>query len=124
MSREVTERDFRKDEFKDANVEDYEIRDDGAVVRKDRWEQGIRKIAEILSINYEDIDFVRGEFEIRDVILAVDKLVCSHKELNKDTTINAEDISNFVNGRTYLNEEQEDYLYKDLIKFFVNNSAE
>jgi len=82
MTRQVTENDFRKDEFKDANVEDYEIRDDGAVVRKDRWEQGIRKIASILSINYADINFTRGEFEIGDVVLAVDKVVRDSPEVD------------------------------------------
>jgi len=34
MTRTVTERDFRKPEFADADPNDYEFRADGAVVRK------------------------------------------------------------------------------------------
>lgn len=61
MKREVTERDFRKPEFVNAVPEDYEFRDDGAIVRKDRWETGIRSIASIL------VDS-RTEFEIPDIV--------------------------------------------------------
>jgi len=43
--RAVTERDFRQPAFVDANPEDYEFRDDGKVVRKDRWETAVHKIA-------------------------------------------------------------------------------
>lgn len=35
--RQATERDFRKDVFKDARLEDYEVGPDGEVVRKDRY---------------------------------------------------------------------------------------
>jgi hypothetical protein len=45
IDREVTERDFRRPEFLDAKPEDYERRADGAIVRKDRWETTVRKIA-------------------------------------------------------------------------------
>ena len=67
MSRQVTERDFRMPEFRDAKVEDYEIRADGKVVRKDRWETGIHQIKGIVGSS-------RGEFEIADVVDAVRKL--------------------------------------------------
>lgn len=66
MTREVTEQDFRRPEFFHAKVEDYEFRHDGKVVRKDRWEMGIRKIASILRIP--------GEWEISEVVQAVDAL--------------------------------------------------
>jgi hypothetical protein len=66
MTRAVTELDFRRPEFLHANVEDYEIRPDGQVVRKDRWEKGIRKIASILRIP--------GDWEISEVVQAVDAL--------------------------------------------------
>lgn len=62
MSREVTERDFRMPEFQDADPKDYEIRDDGKVVRKDRWEKGIRSIAYYLRMSS------RSGFEIDDVV--------------------------------------------------------
>ena len=64
--RKVTEKDFRKDEYKDAEIEDYEFREDGKLVRKDRWETGIRRIATTLGI--------RGEFEIDDVLQKIDEL--------------------------------------------------
>lgn len=65
MTRAVTERDFRMPEFADAKVEDYEFRKDGKVVRKDRWETGIRNIASILGL------LKNREFEIQDVVNAV-----------------------------------------------------
>lgn len=64
MTREVTERDFRAPEFRDAKAEDYEFRGDGKLVRKDRWEQGIQRIREI-------VDISAREFEIPDVVQAV-----------------------------------------------------
>ena len=63
----VTERDFRKDEFKDARVEDYEFRGDGEVVRKDRWEKGIYRIKNIMIPEC-------GEFEIDDLVKMVEDM--------------------------------------------------
>lgn len=68
MPREVTERDFRAPEFRDARVDDYEFRDDGKIVRKDRWEMGIQRIRELVGLNVR-------EFEIPEVIDAVRRLV-------------------------------------------------
>ena len=79
-SRIVTEKDFRKDEFMDANPEDYEFRDDGQIVRKDRWEMGIRSIASIL-------DMGRGDWEISDVVQRVDDFV------NKPTGYHPQDTT-------------------------------
>ena len=70
MDRQVTERDFRLPEFYDADPKDYEFRGDGKVVRKDRWETAIRKIRSRLGDN-------RSEFEIEDVIRAVEALVAT-----------------------------------------------
>lgn len=61
MERQVTELDFRMPEFRDAKVEDYEWRDDGKLVRKDRWETGIRRIA-------GRIGFAGGNWEIDEVV--------------------------------------------------------
>lgn len=61
MTREVTEMDFRCPEFRNAKVADYEFRDDGALVRKDRWEMGIRAIVSILEMS-------RDDFEISDIV--------------------------------------------------------
>lgn len=68
--REVTERDFRRPEFMDAKPADYEFRADGKIVRKDRWEQAVQKIRSRLGDN-------RREFEIQEIISAVDALVDS-----------------------------------------------
>lgn len=72
MLRPVTENDFRKDEFKNKNPEDYEFRDDGAILRKDRWKMGMITIASIVK---------SGDFEIEDII----EIVRKHKtHYNKD----------------------------------------
>lgn len=79
MTRPVTEADFRQPEFRDANVDDYEFRSDGKLVRKDRWEMGIRQIVGLLGMDVRD-------FEIDDVVNEVKYLanaleICEeHKE--------------------------------------------
>lgn len=64
MSRTPTERDLRIPEFRDAKLEDLEFRGDGRIVRKDRWETGIRRIVSILGMAGSD-------FEIDDVVAKV-----------------------------------------------------
>lgn len=64
----VTERDLRLPEFRDSNPDDLEFRPDGKIVRKDRWEVGMRHIAEILGFD------AREGFEIEDVIRGVREL--------------------------------------------------
>ena len=66
--RKVTEADFRRQEFRDANVEDYELREDGEVVRKDRWEMGMRRIQRLILPNAK-------EFEVDEVIDAVQRMI-------------------------------------------------
>lgn len=51
MKRQVTERDFRQPELRDAKVEDYEFREDGALVRKDRWQTGMYMVASIMGMS-------------------------------------------------------------------------
>lgn len=65
MSRAVTEMDFRKPEFVGADPKDYEFRNDGKIVRKDRWQNGIHRIRSILGDD-------RREFEIDDIVMAVE----------------------------------------------------
>lgn len=60
--KQVTESDLRLPEYRDAKIEDLEFRDDGKVVRKDRWEQGIRSIAATLGLN---------EFEVSELVTKV-----------------------------------------------------
>lgn len=75
MVREVTEKDFRCPEYRDAKVEDYEFRSDGALVRKDRWETAIQSIRYLVGIDAR-------EFEIPEVVDAVRKLVDRETEWN------------------------------------------
>lgn len=63
----VTEIDFRKPEFRDAKVEDYERRDDGAIVRKDRWKRAVESIRFLVGVD-------GGEYEIPEVVAAVEIL--------------------------------------------------
>lgn len=71
--KQVTEMDFRKLEFRDAKVEDYEFRDDGEIVRKDRWQVGIFSIAHALGFSS------REGFEVEDVVKAVRKMAEKQK---------------------------------------------
>jgi len=77
MAREVKERDIRLPEFRDANLEDLEFRNDGKVVRKDRWENGIRNIRSALGDH-------RREFEIDDVVAAVKAIAAAFPLPDKD----------------------------------------
>lgn len=64
---QVTEKDIRIPEFRDADVKDLEFRSDGKIVRKDRWETGFHKVVAILGLNNRD-------FEIQDVVDHLDSL--------------------------------------------------
>lgn len=72
--REVTEADFRMAQYRDAKPEDYEFRDDGKLVRKDRWEMAVRKIAS--TMGYES----REGFEIDTLLYSVECLVKDAKQ--------------------------------------------
>lgn len=73
----VTELDFRMPEFRNAKVEDYEWRDDDKLVRKDRWENGIRRIASRLGMS-------RGQWEIEDIVERVSALIDSPDAVRLD----------------------------------------
>ena len=76
MMRQITENDFRHPKFRDAKVEDYELREDGYPVRKDRWEYGLRRIAIMLADSeLPGIEFSGRSFEIEDVVSAVEALI-------------------------------------------------
>lgn len=61
---DITERDIRMPEFRDARLEDLERRADGKIVRKDRWETAIHSIRYALGDR-------RREFEISEIVAAV-----------------------------------------------------
>lgn len=73
-NREVTERDFRAPEFRDADPADYEFRADGKIVRKDRWENAVHRIRYLLGDR-------RREFEIDDIVGAVGALIAAIEPL-------------------------------------------
>ncbi len=68
MTRPVTERDLRMPEFRDADPADLEFRGDGKVVRKDRWETGMRRIGTAVGMPFH------GDVEINQVVDAVVEL--------------------------------------------------
>lgn len=74
MKRTVTEQDFRMPEYRDAKPDDYEFRADGKLVRKDRWEQGMRAVAQVLGIES------REGFEIEDIVRQVAELVAAQPD--------------------------------------------
>ena len=62
----VTEFDLRMPEFRDAglDLDELEFRDDGKIVRKDRWESGIRSIVGHLG-------WSRRQWEVPEVVAEV-----------------------------------------------------
>jgi hypothetical protein len=66
--REVTEFDLRAEEFKhpETKLEDLEFRDDGKIVRKDRFERGFKSLV-------EPAGFSLRHFEIDDVVDRVEE---------------------------------------------------
>ena len=76
MSREVTEDDVRMPEFKGVALSDLEIRDDGKVVRKDRWERAVRSIAAMVGLD------ARSGFEIPDVVDAIRRKVGGNRDFD------------------------------------------
>lgn len=69
--RTVTEADFRQPEYRDARVEDYEFRDDGKLVRKDRWMRAIMALRHLLLPGQRD-------FEIDDILARVKQYHALH----------------------------------------------
>jgi len=80
----VTEADFRLPEFRDANPEDYEFRDDGKIVRKDRWKTGILSISTIMGF------CGRKGFEINEVVDAVRNLEEARETIDAEMAGNLE----------------------------------
>lgn len=78
FERRVTLEDFIMPEFRGKNPDDYEFRDDGKIVRKDRWENGIHRIHTMLMSAGVMPD--APDFEIDDVIEAVRSLLDSRPD--------------------------------------------
>lgn len=71
--REVTEQDLRLPEFRDAKLEDLEFRDDGKVVRKDRFKVALYSIASKVGFGS------RSGFECPEVVNKVQEIVEQHE---------------------------------------------
>lgn len=71
----VTERDLRMPEFRDSDLGDLEFREDGKIVRKDRWEVCVRKIAGTL----HERGLIAQDFEVDDVAEAVSEIIARHE---------------------------------------------
>lgn len=65
----ITERDLRRPEFMDCDIQDLERRADGTIARRDRWERGMRTIASLVGID------ARQTFEVVDIVERVRELV-------------------------------------------------
>jgi hypothetical protein len=79
--RKVTIEDFIMPEFRGKNPDDYEFREDGKIVRKDRWERGIHRIHTLLM--QAGVMPTQNEFEISDVVIAVENLLEEDKTPSK-----------------------------------------
>jgi hypothetical protein len=69
-------------EFRDAKPEDLEFREDGKLVRKDRWEVALRNVA-------STIGWSRREYEVHEVSAEVRRI----KEL-ADANVKAKSLKN------------------------------
>lgn len=68
--KQVSERDVRMPEFREANLDDLEFDGTGEVVRKDRWEMAIRSIVGMLE-DHGHATIRRRKFGIPEVLTAV-----------------------------------------------------
>lgn len=81
MNREVTIQDFIMPEFRGADPKDYEFRDDGKIVRKDRWERGIYSIYRKL-VHAELLP--NRDFEISELVTVVENLIIHYEKSLKE----------------------------------------
>lgn len=79
QTRPATEDDFRAAEFRGAKVEDYEVRPDGKVVRKDRFEKAVYSVAYELGFSPRD------GFEVPEVVELAKKKIALANKLTSQT---------------------------------------
>lgn len=78
FTREVTEQDLRMPEFHGADINDLEFREDGKIVRKDRFQKSMRSIAYEVGLGRG-----RDSYECPDVVVKVKELVMQHEKHTK-----------------------------------------
>ncbi|MBL4838394.1 MAG: hypothetical protein JKY34_12540 [Kordiimonadaceae bacterium] len=66
--RQATQQDFVIPEFRGKDPADYEVRNDGVCIRKDRWEMGMQRVRELVGIKSN------ADWEIKDIIDAVENI--------------------------------------------------
>ena len=66
--RQATQEDFVIPKFRGKNPGEYEVREDGECVRKDRWEMAVQRIRDLVGINHH------SDWEICDVVDAVERI--------------------------------------------------
>jgi hypothetical protein len=67
------ERDLRAAEYREGKPDEYEFRSDGKIVRKDRFQNGMRDIAAIVfgcGYDYEIADVIKAIHSLQGVRLA------------------------------------------------------
>ena len=101
-NRKVTEQDFRMPEFRGADPNDYEFRGDGKIVRKDRWETGIRKIASI-------VFHPRHDFEIENVVEEVRTVFNRSRRTAREIVDQTNQIAAWIAERDGFQLEHPDY---------------
>ncbi|PHS70653.1 MAG: hypothetical protein COB23_02985 [Methylophaga sp.] len=67
--RQATQEDFTIPEFRGKSLDDYEVREDGKCVRKDRWETAIHAIRDRIGMGSN------REFEIDDIVAGVENIM-------------------------------------------------
>ena len=67
--RQARQEDFVIPKFRGKNPDEYEVREDGECLRKDRWEMAVQRIRELVGIHHH------ADWEIKDVVGAVEKLI-------------------------------------------------
>ncbi len=96
--RKVTEQDLRHPNFQKGTPDDYEFREDGAIVRKDRWEQGICNIVAFLGLErrVDEPGKAYTEWEVKDVVEGVKQQAAENERLREQLNVlldKFEDIS-------------------------------
>lgn len=76
MIKEVNILDFIAPEFRGKDPIDYEFRDDGKIVRKDRWMNGMNTIAQVTGM------FTREGYEIPDVVARVEQVFAAMENIH------------------------------------------
>ena len=100
MTKEVSILDFIAPEFRGADPLDYEFRNDGKIVRKDRWMNGMNSIAQAIGMS------TREGYEIPDAVNRVEQVFTALENIDHRYILNVlERVGTFVKIGSYSREE-------------------